>query len=115
MATAHSFGSQETASPRSMYLYCFQRIGRTTRLEPAPGHRPYDERLRRRQDASVQPHQCDQKILDHFHPALLISPGFNNPAFLKVVKKSFSTSTNALLAIEARATRTRSTGWPRSC
>jgi hypothetical protein len=39
---------------------------------------------------------------------------FNNPVFLRVVKKSFSTSANPFLAMEGRATSTRSNGCARS-
>ena len=87
-----------------------QGIGRATRRKPALDLRSEYEQLRWRDYPAVKPHAKDQNVLGCVHFTF-----FNKPAFRSVVKRSRSTVPNPLSVMEARATRTSSTGWASSC
>src|SRR5579862_7053750 len=101
MATADAFEAQPGATQRSVPLDGFQSVGGATRRKAALTHRAEQKSFRWRNNQTIQPHSKNQDVLCHIHVPL--SP-FNNPAFRRLVKKSFSTSLKHLPAIEGLAT-----------
>ena len=114
MATPNPLQRQPASRQRAVVTQRRQRVFRTARREPATPQRPEKERLGRGNHPAITLHAKYQDVLSCVHwtfpPA-----GFNKPAFLSVVMKSFSTSANSFPAMDARATSTRSTGAARSC
>jgi len=85
----------------------FQSIRGATRRKTALAERPEQKCFRRRNHPTIYPKPEYQDVLSHIHVAPIL---LNNPAFLRLVKKSLSTSPKSFPAIEGRATSTRSTG-----
>ena len=98
---------QPGAPQCAMPAHRLQRVSRTTGLEAALAQRTEKQRFSGRDYHAINPNCENQDVLCQIHVPL--SP-FNNPAFLRVVKKSRSTSAKLLLTIEGRATNTKSTG-----
>ena len=111
MTAAQTLQGQPTPGQDAMPGDRFDRVGRATRRKPAMAKRSKNKDLCRRNRPSVYPQTQDENVLPcvHFPPR-----SFNSPAFLRLVKKSLSTSANSLPAIEGRATRTNSKGCVRS-
>src|SRR5438309_6107838 len=101
VAATKAFRGEPGAAGRAVRLQCFQRVRRAAWLKPAARHGPQNERLGWRQDTAIKTDHSDEHVLDYFHPLSL-----NNPAFRRLVKKSFSTSAKALPTMEARAIST---------
>ncbi len=92
----------------------FNGVLGTTRLEAATAQRSEQEDLPRREDPLIDAHREYQNKLNWIHLSYAIGT-FNNLAFLRVVKKSFSTAAKGLPAMDARATKTMSTDRASPC
>ena len=114
MATADALHRQPASGQRAVLAQSIERIfGAARRIAAAP-HRPKQERLGRGKHPTIQAHAEYQNMLSRIHSIRPLA-GFNNLALRSVVRKSRSTSAKPLLAMDGRATSTRSTGPAKSC
>lgn len=124
MTPANPFHAQPGSGGCPVGLDGINGIFRATRREPALTKGAEQKGLGRRQGPPVGPHREQQKMLDRIHNSRGPADGSafwprrspcSRPPRRSVVRKSRSTSARFLPAIDARATRTRSSGWARSC
>lgn len=107
MATADALQGQAGAVQRTVPPDGFQGVSGAAGCETAVAQRSEQAGFSRGNDYPIELNPKNQDVLCHVHVPL--SP-FNNPAFLRLVKKSFSTSLKLLPTMEGLATSTRSTG-----
>lgn len=136
MAAANSPGGKPSASHRAVGLECFQRVFRAAWLKTALGGGAEEESFGRRQGQLVNADEQNKwvrkgggqkaegrkrskggrtRLLRFVHSAFFLLHLDNSPALRSVVKKSFSTPSNALPTMDARATSTKSMGSEKSC
>jgi len=109
VATANAANGQQASLKSSMNPNGFQRVLRTTGSKPATAHRPGQSCQERGNRPSIDANRKNQDMLRRIHCAL------STPPRLSAESRSFSTSARPFRTIDCCATKTRSTGWARSC
>src|SRR5260370_35046561 len=111
MAAEKPFERQPASGHRSMDLDRLQGVFRASRRKSATGGGSKEKGFCGGDEPAVQSDAIDENALRCVHCRC----SFNNPAFRRVVKKSFSTPAKPLSVMDFRATKTRSTAVCKSC
>jgi hypothetical protein len=109
IAAANPPNGQQASLQSSMNPNRIQRVLRTTGSKAATARWPGQSRQERGNRPSIDANRKYQDMLRRIHCALIIPPR------LSAESRSFSTAARPFRTIDCCATKTRSTGWARSC